>query len=31
MGEFKADDVSIAALGKNTPAAQKLVDRAGWR
>jgi len=21
----------IAALGKNTPAAQKLVDRAGWR
>jgi iron(III) transport system substrate-binding protein len=31
MGEFKADEVSIAALGKNTPAAQKLVDRAGWR
>ena len=31
MGDFKSDPVSIAALGKNTPAAQKLVDRAGWR
>jgi len=31
MGTFRADPVSIAALGKNTPAAQKLVDRAGWR
>jgi iron(III) transport system substrate-binding protein len=31
MGTFKADPVSIAALGRNTPAAQKLVDRAGWR
>ena len=31
MGTFKADSVPIAALGRNTPAAQKLVDRAGWR
>jgi len=31
MGPFRADPVSIAALGRNTPAAQKLVDRAGWR
>ena len=31
MGTFRPDPVSIAALGKNTPAAQKLVDRAGWR
>ncbi len=28
---FRADPVSIAALGRNTPAAQKLADRAGWR
>jgi len=31
MGTFKPDPVAIAALGRNTPAAQKLVDRAGWR
>jgi len=31
MGTFKADSVPIATLGRNTPAAQKLVDRAGWR
>ncbi|CAG1003155.1 Iron uptake protein A2 [Burkholderiales bacterium] len=31
LGPFKADPVPIAALGRNTPAAQKLVDRAGWR
>ena len=31
MGTFKADPLPIAALGRNTPAAQKLVDRAGWR
>ena len=31
MGPFRADPVPIAALGRNTPAAQKLVDRAGWR
>ncbi len=31
MGAFKADPLPIATLGRNTPAAQKLVDRAGWR
>ena len=31
MGPFKADALPIAVLGRNTPAAQKLVDRAGWR
>ena len=31
MGSFKADTVEIAAFGKNMAAAQKLVDRAGWR
>ena len=31
MGTFKADSLPIATLGRNTPAAQKLVDRAGWR
>ncbi len=31
MGTFKADTLPIATLGRNTPAAQKLVDRAGWR
>ena len=31
MGDFRSDPVSIAALGRNTPAAQKLVDRIGWR
>ena len=30
-GDFKADPVAISALGRNTPAAQKLADRAGWR
>jgi len=31
MGEFRIDPVSIATLGQNTPIAQKVVDRAGWR
>ena len=31
LGTFKADALPIAVLGRNTPAAQKLVDRAGWR
>ncbi|MEO8487067.1 MAG: Fe(3+) ABC transporter substrate-binding protein [Betaproteobacteria bacterium] len=31
MGPFKPDPVAIAALGRNMAAAQKLVDRAGWR
>jgi iron(III) transport system substrate-binding protein len=31
LGAFKADPLPIAILGKNTPAAQKLLDRAGWK
>ncbi len=31
LGEFKADPLPIAVLGRNTPAAQKLLDRAGWK
>ena len=31
LGTFKADALPIAALGRNSAAAQKLVDRAGWR
>jgi iron(III) transport system substrate-binding protein len=31
MGRFVADPMPIAALGRNTAAAQKVVDRAGWR
>ena len=31
LGAFKADPLPIATLGKNTPAAQKLLDRAGWK
>ncbi|HVE51286.1 MAG TPA: Fe(3+) ABC transporter substrate-binding protein [Casimicrobiaceae bacterium] len=31
MGSFKADPLSIADLGKNTAAAQKIADRVGWR
>ena len=31
LGTFKADSLPIATLGKNTPAAQKLLDRAGWK
>jgi iron(III) transport system substrate-binding protein len=31
LGEFKPDPLPIATLGKNTPAAQKLLDRAGWK
>jgi len=31
LGSFKADPLPIATLGKNTPAAQKLLDRAGWK
>lgn len=30
-GDFRVDTVSIAVLGQNTPVAQKIVDRAGWR
>jgi iron(III) transport system substrate-binding protein len=31
MGTFKADALPIATLGKQTAAAQKIVDRVGWR
>jgi iron(III) transport system substrate-binding protein len=31
LGTFKADSLPIATLGRNTPAAQKLLDRAGWK
>ena len=31
LGMFKADPLPIATLGRNTPAAQKLMDRAGWK
>jgi iron(III) transport system substrate-binding protein len=31
LGTFKADTLPIATMGKNTAAAQKLLDRAGWK
>jgi len=31
LGTFKGDPLPIATLGRNTPAAQKLLDRAGWK
>jgi iron(III) transport system substrate-binding protein len=31
LGTFKADSLPIATLGKNTPAAQRVLDRAGWK
>lgn len=31
MGKFKADPLSIGSIAKNVPAAQKLLDRAGYR
>lgn len=31
LGRFKADALPIAEIATRTPAAQKLVDRAGWR
>jgi iron(III) transport system substrate-binding protein len=31
LGKFKADPLPIAEIGVRTPAAQKIVDRAGWR
>lgn len=30
-GEFKADQVSLAEVGRNSPEALKLMDRAGWK
>jgi iron(III) transport system substrate-binding protein len=31
LGKFKADSLPIAEIATRTPAAQRLVDRAGWR
>jgi iron(III) transport system substrate-binding protein len=31
LGKFKIDPLPIAALGRNTAEAQRLVDRAGWK
>jgi iron(III) transport system substrate-binding protein len=31
LGRFKADALPIAEIASRTPAAQKLIDRAGWR
>jgi iron(III) transport system substrate-binding protein len=31
MGKFKADPLPIGSIAKNVPAAQKLLDRAGYR
>jgi iron(III) transport system substrate-binding protein len=31
IGEFKADKTPIDVIGKNTPAAQKMADRVGWK
>lgn len=30
-GEFKADDLNLALLGRHNPAGVRLMDRAGWR
>lgn len=30
-GEFKADDINLAVLGKNNAEAVKIMDRAGWK
>jgi iron(III) transport system substrate-binding protein len=31
LGKFKMDLIGPAVFGKNTPLAQRIVDRAGWR
>ena len=31
LGKYKADSIGPGVFGKNTPTAQKIVDRAGWR
>jgi len=31
LGEFKADDVSLSAVAKNVPAAQKIFNEVGWK
>jgi len=30
LGDFKADTLNVASLGKNQPLAQRIFDRAGW-
>ncbi len=30
-GKFKRDDLNVSIIGKNNPAAVKLLDRVGWR
>ena len=29
-GDFKRDEVNVAALGRNNPTAVKIMDRVGW-
>ena len=31
LGEFKIDDVNVAAYGENQPRAQRIFDRVGWK
>jgi len=31
LGDFKIDDLNVAAYGENQPEAQKTFDRAGWK
>jgi len=31
LGEFKADRLNVAALGKNQPSSQKIYDRVAWK
>ena len=31
LGKFKVDSIGPSVFGKNTPMAQRIVDRAGWR
>jgi iron(III) transport system substrate-binding protein len=31
FGEFKADSLSAAVIGRNNPEALRITDRAGWK
>ena len=31
LGEFKVDEVNVAAYGRNNPEVNEIVDRAGWQ
>ena len=31
LGEFKADRINVAVLGKNQPSSQKIYDRVAWK